>query len=425
MLKNQYFITGKLSDLRQAIETQKQAVAATPADHPDAVMYLHNLCGLVRTKFQQTGEAADLEEAYKLGRQAANLCPKDHPNRPAYLNSLGTLLGDLFAKKGEAFDLDEAISLGENTVNMTDNSHSQRADRLTNLGDRLFERFTKVRVMADFERAIACYQAALNHLPSSIMSRINAARGLTRCYGTVSDWKQAYRVADIAIQLAPKLISKLSENRDKQDTLSQVFGLSSEAAAVSLNAGKGAVAALRFLERSCGLLQTSLEDMQTDVLELKEEHPELADQFVRLRDELEAHRISAANDIGLKSQLSKHSKAGDELDEFILKIREQPGCEDFLLGPSELGFREAAVYGPLITINVSKYGCHAVIVERSQIRSLALPSLAIEDLRKKSHGVDLDSPKLLEWLWDTVTDPILKALGITIQVADCDLPHLW
>ena len=55
--------------------------------------------------------------------------------------------------------------------------------------------------------------------------------------------------------------------------------------------------------------------------------------------------------------------AGDELDELILKIREQSGCEGFLLGPSDLELRKAAVYSPLSVIIVSEYGYHAVLVE--------------------------------------------------------------
>jgi tetratricopeptide (TPR) repeat protein len=426
LLKDQYLVTAALGDLEYAIRMQQQAVNAIPKDHPDVVVYLHNLGGLLRTRFLTTRATTDLEEAHRIGRQVVDICPKDHLNRAAYLNTLGVLLGDLFAKKGAIADLEEAVQVAQEAADATGEDHPQRATRLTNLGDRLGDRFTRTGAMADLEQAIACHQSALRHLPSSTMTRITAGRGVLKCCAAVSDWQQAYEAAEVAVQLVPKLTPRSLENRDKQDTLSQVTGLASDAAAVALNAGKGALAALRFLEQGRGLLAMSLEEMQTDVPDLKERHPELADRFIRLRDELEAPRTGAAGESHLQAQASRRSTTSDELDELIIKIREQPGCKDFLLAPSELEFRKAAVYGPIIMINVSEYRCDAVLVEQHRIWPLALPSLSIRDLREKSQEEDLGSRKVLEWLWDAVTGPILSALGVTgPPLADDDLPHLW
>jgi hypothetical protein len=52
-----------------------------------------------------------------------------------------------------------------------------------------------------------------------------------------------------------------------------------------------------------------------------------------------------------------------------------PGFDRFLLAPSEDELKTAADCGPIIIINVSDYRCDALIIEKSQLRTLGLPRL--------------------------------------------------
>lgn len=376
LLKNQYQVTGEMKDLDYAIRIQRQAVSAND-DHPDA---MSNLSGLLNNRFQRTETPTELVEAQQIARQVINICPKDHPNRPVYLNTLGVLLGASFAQHGSRTDLEEAVQIAQEAVVATGEDHPQRAARLTNLGDRLADRFATTKEMADFERAIACHQSALRHSPSAANARIVAGRAILKLCATVSDWQKAYETAELTIQLVPKLTSMVLENRDKQNTLSQVFGLASDAAAIAFKAGKGALAALRFLEQGRGILARSLEEKPPNVPAIKQRHLDLEDQFA--------------------------------------------------LAPSEADYLNAAIPGPIAVINVSEFCCHAVLVEKHQIQSLALSSLKIEHIRAKTQEEELDSPKVLEWLWDNVASPILDALGLMKPQGlpvdnDLHLPHIW
>ena len=196
------------------------------------------------------------------------------------------------------------------------------------------------------------------------------------------------------MQLVPILTSALVENRDKQDTLSNVTGLASDAAAMALNAGKGAPTALRFLEQGRDLLAASSAGTQTEVLELQDKDPELAGRFINLRDKLKAHQTSATSEPYLQTQASQSFTAGEELSELIGVIRKQPGLEDFLHTPTESNFRKAAMYGPIVMINVSEYRCDALLIKQHQIRSLALPLLNTQDLRKKVKCEELGTRKI-------------------------------
>ena len=66
-----------------------------------------------------------------------------------------------------------------------------------------------------------------------------------------------------------------------------------------------------------------------------------------------------------------------ELGQVIDQIRMLPGFERFLLPPSAEDCMAAAdlVGGPIVAINVSRYRCDALLVERNKIRSLRLDKL--------------------------------------------------
>lgn len=91
--------------------------------------------------------------------------------------------------KRTASDLKEAVQVGQESVNTTGEENPQRAARLGSLGDNLYERFIRTGIMIDIERAIACHQAALRHVPSFTVARIDAGKSLLRCCAAISDWQ--------------------------------------------------------------------------------------------------------------------------------------------------------------------------------------------------------------------------------------------
>jgi hypothetical protein len=86
----------------------------------------------------------------------------------------------------------------------------------------------------------------------------------------------------------------------------------------------------------------------------------------------------------------------------------------------------AAAFGPVVMINTSVYGCDALIIEETGMRSLPLPRLRAEDVEFYSTEKLRDSREVLEWLWDTIAQPVLDSLGFTTRVPeDGKWPRLW
>lgn len=65
-------------------------------------------------------------------------------------------------------------------------------------------------------------------------------------------------------------------------------GLASMAAATALNAGKNADYTLQLLELGRGVIASLLLELRGDISDLKQQHPDLADEFISLRDMLDS-----------------------------------------------------------------------------------------------------------------------------------------
>ncbi|KAF5971490.1 hypothetical protein FBULB1_9215 [Fusarium bulbicola] len=430
ILKHEYFRTDDPEVLEEAISVQRKAVEAVHKNHPDIFATFHNLSTLLTTKYKLTQKLEDLEEALRLGRQAVDLTPEDHSNRAACLNTLAVQLSDMYKKTGLSSHLHEAIRYGWEALEITEEVHPERANRLVNQGGRYGDLFWGTKEKEHLDAAIEHLESALYSAGTYDDPRIRAGKELVQYYAAVPDWDKACEAVKTAMNLVPNLIAQTTSNADKQDALVQVYGLSSDAAAVALLANKGALAALRFLEQGRGMMAASVEESRMETLDLRTEYPELAERLTRLQD-----RISSSGAVGHSGdEIHRPSSSGrhvgvshdlDELHKLLDEIRRKPGFGDFLSAPSESRIMDAAIPGPIIVINASEFRRDAIIVERDQIRSIPLPQLTILDIRSNTQQAHTSSPKILEWLWHTIAEPVLSALGITEVSPEERLPRIW
>ncbi|KAI3322281.1 CHAT domain-containing protein [Xylariaceae sp. AK1471] len=431
-LSDLYAVTGVIEELEKAIKLTKEAVDITSgrADEADAL----NSLGLhFAEKYKKTAEAVDVEEAIRLTRIAVDITPKIQ-KRPRYLKNLALYLRDKYEEVQTMASLDEAIQAADAAVEVTPDDHPDHADAMGNLGTILEERFSKTKAIHDLQRAILYHQSALRQANAHILTRIEAGIDILRCCALNSDWQQAYEAVLIAVGLVPTLTLRSLKNSDKQHLLSQAAGLASDAAAAAFNAAKEPHAALGLLEQGRGLLATSLEEMRADVLSLREKHPDLAEEFARLQEELSlqaAHDETSYYSHGnrhslLHARTSQLYQADRAFDQLLVNIRSQPGFTTFLLPPSPEEMMQAAANGgPIIVINISEYRSDAIIVERDQIRVLPLRHLRSHDVDERSLKGDLGAPHVLAWLWDVAAKPVLDALGYTSCPLTKDWPRVW
>ncbi|KAL6400772.1 hypothetical protein AUP68_16489 [Ilyonectria robusta] len=429
-LSDMFLRTKDLKYLNEAIELSRKVVDLTPEEYSGRAIILNSLGHGLGERYLMTGDLSDLEEAIRVGQNAVELTPEGHSEQGMRLNNLANRLSDRYSRTRTAEDIENAIKAGRKAVSVIPEDHPERAMFLTNLGDKLGKRYSQTGALEDVHEAISLLQSALRRPMSTMLHRIEAVRHVLDYCATISDWKQAYQASDFALNLVPELVARSLENTDKQHMLSRIVGLASDAAASAFHAGKPSAVALSFLEQGRGVLATSIEEMRTDVSDLRQNHPDLAHKFNGLRGELEQllpqnGSLDGVDSPSGQARTDRRCEVHDQINDVLAEIRTKAGFEDFLLAPKESELKAAAVLGPIVVINVSVFRCDAILVEQHQIRSIPLPKLEMESLTKWTLERDLKSLEVLEWLWEVVTRPVLDVLGFTDAPSDDKWPHVW
>jgi hypothetical protein len=206
--------------------------------------------------------------------------------------------------------------------------------------------------------------------------------------------------------------------------------------------------ALALLEASRAVLLSQALDTRDDLTDLRHTYSDLADRFVRLRDQLDQpeRAIPLPGDplAALGREAGESERLAKELAQTLREIRALDGFASFGLPPSVAELRAEAAEGPVVTFTVSPAGGGALLLTTGGISYLDLPGLTDDALTRRVnafHGAlaDTDSDDkqtaedakgtltaTLEWLWDTATGPALDALGYRIQpAAEEPWPRVW
>ncbi|KAF9776442.1 hypothetical protein IL306_005364 [Fusarium sp. DS 682] len=417
-LGDKYLRTEAVADIDEAIDCARKSLLLEP-ENPDR---LYNLAIKLGDRFSREKELKDVDEAIELERQALERMPLDHSERGDFLNILGNQLADRFKYQTDFSNLEEAIGFLEKALGLMSEDHPLRAARLNSLASCFLDLYTAKGNKEDLEKAIEHYKSALHHEVSAVEDRVEASQAIL---SNSSDSQQLFDTAKLAVSLIPKLVSWSHENHDRQYVLWKVVGLASDAAAAALQAGQSPMTALQLLEQGRGIIGASLQDMRSDVQDLARQHPHLAERYRTLQNELD-RRAEHGNASGQsQAAINRRHAAAKEFTELAAEIRRLPGFEDFMQSHSEDEIYKASERGPIVVINVSRLRCDALLVSDNQVRALALSIITLEELEQRTTSWNLASPQTLEWLWNTIADPILDVLGFTKPPPANDWPHVW
>ncbi|KAK3995912.1 CHAT domain-containing protein [Cladorrhinum sp. PSN332] len=427
---DRYRRTRAETDLVLAIQQVQEALEATPKDHPERASRLESLGIGYSNRYQRTGAETDLELAIQQFQEALKATPKDHPERASRLRSLGGGYHDRYQRTGAEIDLELAIQQFQEALKATPKDHPEQASRLESLGIGYYDRYQRTRAETDLELAIQQFQEALRHSPSPVLDRLRPGSRLLVLQTKAKQWLLAYHTANTTVSLIALLTPRSLENSDKQRLLTEVSGLASSAAAVALMADKTPYEAMRLLGLGRGLILGSLNEMRADISDLLQKHPQLAEQYIKLRNQLNIPRrqVGQFDTPTVETrQGNQRYDAGQKLERLIGTIRSLPDFDRFLMAPTEDELKGAAASGPIVTINVSDYRCDALIIKTHGLRSVPLPHLNMSDIETYTAALvkpDSLDTQLLEWLWDTVAKPVLESLGFTQKPDGC-WPRIW
>lgn len=216
------------------------------------------------------------------------------------------------------------------------------------------------------------------------------------------------------------------------------------AAAACLNTERSPSHALEVLEAGRGVVASLLLDMRSDLSDLRQKHPDLAERFEVLGERLNSESnvgeywgapIEAKGSHPDSSQANRQIRLHKEFDELVQIIRNQVGFSEFLLPLSADEMMAAAYAGPIVIINISHIRCDAIIVEPQRIRTIPLEQLKYREVEERSSSLLASSSyrvysseflvPLLEWMWRAAARPVLDELGIMGTPEGDDWPHVW
>lgn len=413
------------------------------------------------TQEQMTSRAVDdLQQAILYSKEALIATPEDHPHRANHLNSLTTALDLKYEQTKAIEDLQQAIFYGEEALAAVPCDHLNRAEYLGAAANRLLKRFELMSSAEDIGNCMLHLRASWSCSMSPPFHRVSAALLFARASYTlqVSEERSPLKgvlleskesstlleesnsILEGAVLLLPRVSLRSLNRQDQQYNLFRLTGLAEDAASAALAAGKTAYDALKLLELSCGIMMGFAIDCRGDLSDLEGVDVELFKKFNRLRIEIDTplpDRICSQDRTHITR---RREQTIHEMEETIAEIRSLPGHEGFQLPPSSEELMSIAKYGPIVTFLSSRFRSDAIIVTSSVIYSIPLPKLhrdhreipgrlgKIPGLTKgklRTYAArNKELQEILFWLWDVAVGPVIQKLQLK-KPGFTDLAHIW
>jgi tetratricopeptide (TPR) repeat protein len=448
-------------DLEVAVALGREAVAAT-LHQRDEPVHLFNVANALVERFRQDGHLADLDEAVEMTRRATD-APGGGPLREARCcSTLAHALTLRFRKAGRPEDIEQAIDAGRRSIALVAARNPERSGFLARLGDALRTRFELTGDPNDRAAAVAAHveAAAIDTAPAR--QRVSSARAAAADLAAASDPGAAADLLAAAVRMFPEVSPRRLARGDQQHALRGAGYIAAEAASLLLADSRVPEAdrperALGLLEAGRAVLISQALDGRDDLSELNRQHPDLAERFAELRNQLDTPgepglpdpMPSSRDGLGISERALGDSRDRQSLAaEFaatLSRIRELDGFGSFGLPPTAPELLAAAERGPVVMFNVTRYGSHALLVTGTGVAALPLPGLDEETLITRvtsfvtaRHSITTvhESAQVrrgeatiisaLEWLWDVAAGPVLEALGfLSSPVREDDWPRIW
>jgi tetratricopeptide (TPR) repeat protein len=466
--------TQRAADLAEAVEAGRESVRTAPRDHPNRALLLASFGSALQEAFDQTGRTQYLSEAVRIKRDALAALPLGHVHRVGYLSNLSTSLITRFRSLGEIDDLAEAVQVGRDAVAAAPDDYIDKEKSLSNLGLALTLLFEQTGKPEHLEEARQCFRLIVANPLGSPGRRITAYRQLAVLADrTERGAREALAAMEAAVALVPLALPRALDRSDREHQLGELGSFAGAAACAAVEA-HDAQRAVQLLEATRGVLVAdSIDARSSDLTRLREAHPELAERFESLRLRREAlevpdnaptvitaaARIPDAGGVSwtdvLYEEAQARSRARAQAQEEWLRLVDEiqavDGFGDFLGTPTIDDLAAQAGEGPVVFIVTSQRRCDALILSNepgARVRSVPLEGLteaeayrqtarlvgatyAAADAASTPAGRRAAQQQILEvlaWLWDTVTEPVLTALGHTAarpRPDDADCPRVW
>lgn len=467
-LADAYFIRYRLfvTALKEAIQNSEMASQQTQeqgarspsfAIEPSILPCLQSFLSIYSVKQLKDQVIIALDKAIRCSEMALKLTPEQGARWPAFASKLSSLLRYKFKELRDVSDIDKSIEYGELAVKRSDRGDPSGAAFANVLGENLEERGKangEIFENTDIMSAAKVYSKALTLTDSCPSARIIGGMAAGRIYGSLGLWDKASEVHSKAVDLLTLLCPRFLAQEDLQAVIEVISGLSSQATAAALMAGKPADEAFRLLEGGRGMISRLALDSKDEVYRLKREYPEMYAVYENMREEVDSahqsllqplHRnfkwmtsgpvflTPSVHDVNpaMAEIAEVRRNALQKLSQLEQDIRKLEGFEWFQLAPGIEDCKILAKEGPIVGFNVTATRSDAFLITTAGIKAVALPELRQEVVEKyvkffigKKEERITTGPlttksernkklrEMLTSLWNSAIEPVLSELGL-------------
>ncbi|EGN98799.1 hypothetical protein SERLA73DRAFT_19643, partial [Serpula lacrymans var. lacrymans S7.3] len=479
VLMMRYDLRGNTEDLVLAIHYDYSALELQPPGHPRRATTLMGLA----VSLLHRGTPEDIELAIKYYRDVLELRPQGHPDHHSSLHNLATALYTRSGQQSGIGDLELAITYYSKALESISPRHTYCSLYLTNLADALVSRSKRLGQPTDLTSAFGHLHALLDSLPQAHPLLFNVYKTLSRAHSLRHSVTQepadrdevfaCYRLASthpaagswncllaslkwIAASEQQDHTSKLEAYRTTLNILDRHViatssiqrrhaalrlippSISSDAASCAIREGQLDVA-VELLEQGRALLWAQLARFRTPLDSLRNigsHGQQLARKFERISRLLDSKHASDLqksheffpSELSIAKDARHYRELTEDWETVVEQIRQTEGFTHFLMSKPFSELQSAALHGPVIVVNISRYSCDAIIVLRSgPPRHLSLSRVTYEDISslstefasvlKKTAAVGEERIRerqlipILRQLWECIVFPIVKLLG--------------
>jgi hypothetical protein len=212
-----------------------------------------------------------------------------------------------------------------------------------------------------------------------------------------------------------------------------------DAAAAAIHLGKFGLA-LKWFEQGRSIVWRQMLRLRSPLDELYRCHPNEANELEKISRALDSAGVTNYSHLGLSSDGTRqsleeaaqaHRRLAEKYDDVLTRIRNFPGFSEFLEREKSASLCSASISGPVVTVNVHKARCDALILlpHSSQVFHVPLPRLQISVAQEMAlqlagltrgantlqrpcgpYSEEFGTPlsDILGWLWSHIVEPVLS-----------------
>ncbi|MEU0693651.1 CHAT domain-containing protein [Streptomyces niveus] len=458
VLETSFQRTGDSEHIAEAVTVCREAVADFPDGHPHRVHHLFGLSSALYAQALRSRDVRTTSEAAATARQVVDAIPRDHFNRNGALVNLATALVLRFNHDGDVAGLREAVDATREAVAITPPGLPSYAAVLNSHAGALHMLATHTEDTALLAEILSSSRSAAQDTSAAVWTRVAAYRSIAALADPAdSGAQEALAAAEAAVALLPQIGLGTLDLTDRGHLIGEAGSLAGAAAAAALNAGR-AHRAVELLEQSRGVLTAeSVADGAGDLDRLRSAAPGLVEAIEEVRNRREAldRPVPTAGGPGLGAPESPEARAAArreaqaEWDGLLTRIRSLDGFSGFLAPPGAADLSAQAAGGPVVYVSAAPRRCDALVLtgdpgdpvrvvplggltEAEVVRRIVTLAAAIDATSDPAldpvgrRAAQRDILGVLTWLWDTVTEPVLSALGHTGPPAPGEpWPRVW